>query len=211
MARKKGGTRRKAGTKSRHTRHGVAFPRPFTVRRSAVQGRGGFALRWIDKGERIVEYVGERISHEEADARYDDEDGTRHHTFLFTVDDDTVIDAAVDGNEARFINHSCDPNCEAVDRRGRIFIEALRDIAPGEEVFYDYNFELDEPVTPKLRKRYPCHCGAAHCRGTILVTDAESRDGRGKGSGKKKKKKKKKKDKGGKKQAGKKGGKKKKQ
>lgn len=172
MAKRKGdtGKSKKGGDrKKKRGRHGVAFPRPFTVRESDVQGLGGFAIRWIRAGERIVEYVGERISHEVADARYDDEAGERHHTFLFTVDDDTVIDAAVDGNEARFINHSCEPNCEAVDYRGRIFIEALRDIAPGEELFYDYNFELDEPITDELRKRYPCHCGAPGCRGTILV------------------------------------------
>jgi hypothetical protein len=186
---KKGGDKKKK--RKKRGRHGVAFPRPFTVRESDVQGLGGFALRWIRPGERIVEYVGERISHEEADVRYDDNDGERHHTFLFTVDDDTVIDAAVDGNEARFINHSCDPNCEAVDYGGRIFIEALRDIAPGEELFYDYNFELDEPITPELRERYPCRCGAPTCRGTILVeTEPEAK--------KKKKKKRKKKKKGGK-------------
>lgn len=187
---------RGARKKKKRGSGGVAFPRPFTVRESDIQGLGGFALRWIRAGERIVEYVGERISHDVADARYDDEDAKRHHTFLFTVDDDTVIDAAVDGNEARFINHSCDPNCEAVDYRGRIFIEALRDIAPGEELFYDYNFELDEPITPELKKRYPCHCGADNCRGTILVEDPES------GGGGKKKKKKKKKKKSGKKKGG---------
>jgi hypothetical protein len=145
------------------------------VRRSRVQGRGGFALRWISKGERIVEYVGERISPAEADARYDDDAGPRHHTFLFSVDEDTVIDAAVNGNEARYINHSCDPNCEAVDHRGRIYIEAIRDIAPGEELFYDYNFELDEPITRAMLRRYPCRCGTAACRGTILGLKEEQR------------------------------------
>jgi hypothetical protein len=164
----------KAAKPHRRRRDGVAFPRPFTVRRSRVQGRGGFALRWIAKGERIVEYTGERIPPDVADARYDDDAGRRHHTFLFSVDETTVIDAAVDGNEARFINHSCDPNCEAVDHRGRIFIEALRDIAPGEELAYDYNFELDEPITPALLRRYPCRCGAEGCRGTILVLKGEA-------------------------------------
>lgn len=147
---------------------GVMMPRPFTVRQSKIQGRGGFAWRWIPAGTRIIEYVGERISTDEADTRYDDDSMDRHHTFLFSVDDDTVIDAGVGGNEARFINHSCDPNCEAVDDDGRIFIEALRDIAPGEELFYDYGYELDEPLTPELKAQYPCHCGAPHCRGTIL-------------------------------------------
>jgi len=147
-------------------------PRPFTVKRSRIQGSGGFAWRWIPAGTRIIEYKGERISTDEADSRYDDDTMRRHHTFLFSVDEDTVIDAAVGGNEARFINHSCDPNCEAVDDGGRIFIEALRDIAPGEELYYDYGYELDEPLTDELREKYPCRCGAPNCRGTILAIDA---------------------------------------
>jgi uncharacterized protein len=147
---------------------GVARPRPFTVRESTVQGRGAFAWRWIPTGTRIIEYIGDRISPDEADLRYDDEHMRRHHTFLFAVDDDTVIDAGIGGNEARFINHSCEPNCEAVDYDGRIFIEALRDIPPGEELFYDYAYELDEKITPSLKKRYPCRCGSPRCRGTIL-------------------------------------------
>ena len=92
----------------------------------------------------------------------------RHHTFLFAIDEDTVIDAARKGNVTKYINHSCDPNCEAVDYDGRIFIEALRDIAPGEELFYDYAYDLDEPLTRSLKKKYPCYCGSANCRGTIL-------------------------------------------
>lgn len=149
---------------------GVILPRPFTIRRSKIQGNGAFATRWIDQGSRIIEYVGERISADEADERYDDDEMGRHHTFLFSVDEDTVIDAAVGGNEARFINHCCDPNCEAVDDDGRIFIEALRDIAPGEELFYDYGYELgNDKLTPGLKKIYPCHCGSPNCRGTILA------------------------------------------
>lgn len=148
---------------------GVAFPRPFTIRASSIQGRGAFAIRWIPAGTRIIEYVGERITPDEADERYDDDTMSRHHTFLFAVDDNTVIDAGVRGNAARFINHSCEPNCEAVDYGGRIFIEALRDIAPGEELFYDYAYELDEPLTPALKRKYPCYCGAENCRGTILA------------------------------------------
>ena len=150
---------------------GVAFPRPFTIRQSTIQGKGAFALRWIPAGTRIIEYLGDRITPEEADARYDDDSMERHHTFLFAVDDKTVIDAGVRGNVARFINHSCEPNCEAVDYGGRIFIEALRDIAPGEELFYDYAYELDEPLTQALKRMYPCHCGAATCRGTILAVN----------------------------------------
>jgi SET domain-containing protein len=104
----------------------------------------------------------------EADARYP-EDGGRHHTFLFAIDDGIVIDAAVDGNEARFINHSCDPNCDALVERERIWIETIRDIDPGEELAYDYAYELEERHTPAAKRRYPCSCGAEKCRGTILA------------------------------------------
>jgi uncharacterized protein len=80
-----------------------------------------------------------------------------------------VIDAAVDGNEARFINHSCAPNCDAVIDDGRIWIETIRDVEPGEELAYDYAYVLEERHSPKAKRRFPCHCGAATCRGTILA------------------------------------------
>ena len=107
-------------------------PLPFELRESPIQGRGAFATRRIRKGSRIIEYTGERITQDQADERYDDEAMSRHHTFLFTLDEDTVIDAAVDGNEARFINHSCDPNCQALIEDKKIFIYALKDISPGD-------------------------------------------------------------------------------
>lgn len=144
--------------------------RPFIVRRSDIHGRGAFATEWIDKGTRLIEYTGERIPEEEADARYDDEDDSRpHHTFLFSLDDGTVVDATYGGNAARWINHSCEPNCEAVIEDDRIFIDAIRDIAPGEELFYDYAFVLDERHTAAVKARYPCYCGTSSCRGTILA------------------------------------------
>ncbi len=146
----------------------VADPQPFVVRRSAIQGRGCFATRDIRKGERIAEYEGERITWKEADRRYDDEGMRRHHTFLFAVTSRTVIDGARQGSDARFINHSCDPNCEAVDDRGRIFIEAVRNIAAGEELFYDYAYARDETTTEEDERLYLCKCGTAKCRGTIL-------------------------------------------
>lgn len=146
----------------------VAMPQPFVVRRSSIQGRGGFATRDIRKGERIVEYVGERISWKQADERYDDEGMRRHHTFLFAVTSRTVIDGAVDGNDSRFINHACDPNCEAVDDKGRIFIEAIRPIAAGEELFYDYAYARDETTTADDEAHYVCKCGSPKCRGSIL-------------------------------------------
>jgi SET domain-containing protein len=142
---------------------------PFEIRGSAIQGRGGFATRRIAKGERIAEYVGERISWKEADRRYDDEGMKRHHTFLFSVTSRTVIDAAVGGNDSRFINHSCDPNCEAVDEKGRIFIEAIKNIPKGTELTYDYAFERDESTAEEDEKLYACRCGSRNCRGTILA------------------------------------------
>jgi SET domain-containing protein len=141
--------------------------RRVSVRRSAIQGRGVFALRPIRKGARVIEYVGERISHREADRRHTT-DGWASHTMLFIVDRKTVIDATWQGNSARWINHSCRPNCEAVDDAGRIYIEAIRAIRTGEELTYDYNLLLDEPHTPAAKKAHPCHCGATQCRGTLL-------------------------------------------
>jgi SET domain-containing protein len=148
---------------------------PFTVRRSRIAGRGAFATRAIRRGERIIEYVGERISHAVADARYDDAVATRHHTFLFSVSRRTVIDAAVGGNDARFINHSCEPNCEAVIHRGRVFVVAIKPVAAGEELFYDYAYERDGSETPEDERRYACHCGARRCRGTILAPTKPAR------------------------------------
>jgi len=142
---------------------------PYEIRKSRIQGRGAFATRRIRAGTRIVEYVGERITREEADARYDDESMARHHTFLFAVDDDTVIDAAHGGNSARFINHSCDPNCEAVIEDGRVFIEAVKNIQPGAELTYDYAYERNDDHDEESERLYACHCGAPTCRGTILA------------------------------------------
>ena len=142
----------------------------FEIRTSAIQGRGAFATRDIRKGDVIGEYKGERISSREADRRYPEKDGVRHHTFLFETDDGSVIDATRRGNAAKYINHSCEPNCEAVeDDDGRIWIHALKNIGKGKELLYDYHFILDEPHTPAAKRRYPCLCGARTCRGTILA------------------------------------------
>src|SRR5438477_7061743 len=115
-------------------------PLPFEIRASPMQGMGAFATRQIPGGVRLIEYAGERLTPAEADARYPDVAGERHHTFLFAIDDEVVIDAAVNGNEARFINHSCDPNCDAVIDDGRIWIETIRDVDVGEELAYDYAY-----------------------------------------------------------------------
>jgi SET domain-containing protein len=142
---------------------------PFRVQRSAIHGTGVFATRRIPKGTRIVEYVGERVSHAEANRRYLDKDLHDNHTFLFTIDSRVVIDAAVGGNDARFINHCCDPNCETVLDKRRVFIEAVRDIEPGDELVYDYMIRHEPGDPPNIEEIFACHCGAAGCRGTMLL------------------------------------------
>lgn len=142
---------------------------PFEIRESPIQGLGAFATRRIRAGTRLIEYAGERLTPAQADARYPDVPGERHHTFLFAIDDEWVIDAAVGGNEARWINHSCDPNCDAVVDDGRIWIETSRDVRRGEELAYDYRMVLEERHTPAAKKLYPCNCGTSKCRGTMLA------------------------------------------
>ena len=147
----------------------------FEVRNSRVHGSGVFALRRIRKGTRVVEYLGDRVSHKVANARYEDKDPRDGHTFLFTVDSKTVIDAGVAGNDARFINHGCDPNCEAVDIDKRIFIESVRTIQPGEELAYDYGIQRDEDDPPDVDEVFACRCGAASCRGSMLEPKKQKR------------------------------------
>ena len=141
---------------------------PVVVRRSRLQGKGVFAARPVASGERIIEYTGRLIPNDEAEAGTDDEGMRRHHTFLFGVDDEYTIDGGDGGNEARFINHSCDPNCESVTVGRRVYIHAVRDIAEGEELTYDYWYTTDEGYTLEdLRRIYPCRCKAENCRGTL--------------------------------------------
>ena len=145
------------------------------ARLSPIHGNGVFATETIKKGERIVRYKGKLRTHAEVDEEYgdDDEDG---HTFLFTLNDDYVIDANYDGNDARWINHSCDPNCEAVIeedeggdcRKDKVFIEAIRKIKPGEELAYNYGITLSEPHTAHLKTVWECRCGSPKCTGTML-------------------------------------------
>ena len=138
------------------------------VRRSKVHGMGAFAIGPISKGMRLIEYLGERVTHKEADRRYEDKDANDNHTFLFIVDSRTVIDAGAEGNDARFFNHSCDPNCESVIEDGRVYIEALRDAQPGDELTYDYQIQREAEDPPDIDEIFACRCGAPHCRGTML-------------------------------------------
>ncbi|MEY3975265.1 MAG: hypothetical protein RLZZ33_320 [Pseudomonadota bacterium] len=138
------------------------------VRNSKIHGKGIFAAKRIPKGTRIIEYIGERISHQEADARYADHDPNDNHTFLFIVDRKTVIDGGRKGNAARYINHSCDGNCESAIAERRVFIDAVRDIPKGEELGYDYEIGRDKNDPPNVDEIYACRCGSPKCRGTML-------------------------------------------
>ena len=143
--------------------------RPFAVRSSGIHGSGVFATDRIPKGTRLIEYTGEMITWRVADRRYADDGTNGFHTFLFDIDGKKVIDAAVGGNAARWINHSCAPNCQAVGEDDRIFIDTLRTIKPEEELVYDYGFVFQERHTPELKARYRCLCGAKACRGTMVA------------------------------------------
>ncbi len=150
-------------------------PKKIEARLSDIHGNGVFAADALAKGERVVRYKGVLRTHEDVDAEYGDvdEDG---HTFLFTLNDDYVIDANVDGNIARWINHSCAPNCEAVveenqngkRHKDKVFIEATRAIRVGEELTYNYGITLAERQTPALKKLWGCRCGSKTCTGTML-------------------------------------------
>ena len=151
------------------------MPRRIVARRSPIHGHGVFALIPIRAGERIIRYRGCLMTHIEADERYGDnvESG---HTFLFTLNDEYLIDANYQGNSARWINHSCAPNCQSLlwehaggDRRkDQVVIEAIKDIKPGEELTYDYGICLDVRHTKRLKKLWACCCGAPGCTGTLL-------------------------------------------
>jgi SET domain-containing protein len=147
---------------------GVARKTTIRVRRSRLHGRGVFALRLIRKGTRIIEYLGDRVSHREADQRYLHKPADDAHTFLFTVDRATVIDGGAGGNAARFINHCCEPNCESRIEERRVFIDAIRTIRPGDELTYDYQIGRDSDDPPGVDDVFACRCGAGGCRGTML-------------------------------------------
>ncbi len=145
------------------------------VRRSGIHGKGVYATQDLSAEDTLIEYVGEIISWEEAQARHPHDPSNPNHTFYFHVDDTRVIDALFGGNSSRWINHACDPNCEAEERDGRIYIKALRDISAGEELNYDYGLIIDARYTAKLKAQYPCWCGTPTCRGTLLAPKGKRR------------------------------------
>jgi SET domain-containing protein len=151
------------------------MPRRISRRQSPIHGSGVFAVSDIPKGATIIEYRGRRLTHAEADRRYGNEVDTGH-TFLFTLNEEYLIDGGDGGNVARWINHSCAPNCQAWvvehasgdPRRDRVVIESRRRIQAGEELTYDYGITLEERQTPELKRIWACHCGAPRCTGTLL-------------------------------------------
>lgn len=149
--------------------------RRIQTRRSGVHGKGVFAVQDIAEGEAIIEYIGEVISWDEAQARHPHDPQDPNHTFYFSLDNGNVIDALHGGNSSRWINHSCDGNCEADEVEDRVYIKALRNIRAGEELNYDYGLMLDERYTPKLKAEYACWCGAKDCRGTLLAPKRRAR------------------------------------
>jgi SET domain-containing protein len=151
------------------TKRNARPARAYVVRRSRIHGRGVFAARTIRKGSDIIEYRGRRISMDEADNLPDSDPDNPFHTFLFELNDGRVIDAGVRGNAARWINHSCQPNCVPYeDDDGRVFIEAKRTIRAGEELSYDYRLNVPGRRTARMLADYACRCGAPRCRGTML-------------------------------------------
>jgi SET domain-containing protein len=136
---------------------------------SRVHGKGVFATRHMAAGERVIEYVGEVITMAEALRRHPHDPLQPDHTFYFHMDDGRVIDAHVGGNDSKWINHSCRPNCEPTLVKGRVFIQTRRPVFRGEELTFDYSLFSDEPMTEALRARYACRCGAKKCRGTMLA------------------------------------------
>ena len=151
------------------------MPRRYIARRSPIHGNGVFASAPIAKGEEIIEYKGKLLTPAETDELYGD-GGESGHTFLFTLNDDYIIDANQQGNTARWINHSCAPNCRALveesasgnPRKDKVVIEAMRAIKCGEELTYDYGIVLDVPHTARLKKLWKCLCGSPQCTGTLL-------------------------------------------
>jgi SET domain-containing protein len=149
--------------------------RRIQVRKSGVHGKGVFAVQDIEKGDTVIEYVGEIISAQEAEDRHPHDPQDPNHTFYFQIDEDRVIDALHGGNSARWINHCCSPNCKPEVIDGRVFIKAKKSIPAGSELNYDYGLIIDEPITKELIAQYPCWCGSPKCRQTLLAQKPASR------------------------------------
>jgi uncharacterized protein len=132
----------------------------YEVKPSGIHGMGIFARAAIPAETRILEYVGERISKKESLRRRKE-----NNFFVFTVTNKFDIDGAVDWNPARFINHSCAPNCEARMEEERIWIYAVRELRAGEELTFNYGYDLQD------YEEHPCRCGAPECLGFMVAEE----------------------------------------
>jgi hypothetical protein len=143
------------------------------TRSSAIHGVGLFAARDLVEPQALIEYRGQIIGWDEAVARYESQSDSDHEgrglTYFFDRGDGTVIDGARAGNAAQFINHGCDPNCEAVAHGMRIWVHTTVVIAAGTELLLDYALQVDDPDDPEVRELYTCHCNSAGCRRTMLA------------------------------------------
>ena len=147
------------------------------VRSSDIHGKGVFVAKPIKKGTPIIEYKGKRISWKEAERIHPHDPKQPNHTFYFSLDDGRVIDANQGGNAARWINHSCKPNCETEEElyagKARVFILAKRDLKVGQELFYDYSLDVEGRITKAMKRDYACRCGAKKCRGSMLAVQTK--------------------------------------
>src|SRR5262245_46435280 len=142
---------------SRYTRRHPLVKIRVRVGPSRIAGQGLFAAQDIKQGTKVIRYIGEKISHEESERRL-----AAGNAYIFGLDERSAIDGSTRKNTARYITHSCDPNCQTEQFGRIIWIVAMRDIQTGEELTYNYGCELnDEPPES-------CHCGAQHCCGYIL-------------------------------------------
>ncbi|MFM0175631.1 SET domain-containing protein-lysine N-methyltransferase [Paraburkholderia sediminicola] len=141
------------------------------VRRSPIHGKGVFAMHALEAAEPVLEYRGEITTWRNALRRHRRE-GVAGHTFLFGLSDGRVIDGSRGGNSARWLNHACTPNCETIEDDGRIFIQTLRPIDAGEELFIDYLLAVDDPEDEEGRGQYACACTAPDCRRSMLAVAA---------------------------------------
>jgi SET domain-containing protein len=142
------------------TTHGHPEHHLITFEKSNIHGMGGFARVDIRRGKRIIEYIGRKLSKAEGQAELQ-----QQNVYIFTLDDEHDIDGSVSWNLARFLNHSCDPNCEAEIVRGRIWIFARRHIKAGEELTYNYSHGLEG------YEERPCQCGAHNCVGYMVAEE----------------------------------------
>ncbi len=145
------------------------------VRDSGIHGKGVYAVRPIQAGERVLEYKGEIITWEEALERHPHDPEQPNHTFTSTSTTATSSTASTKATRPSGSTTACEPNLEAEQVGNRVFLDALRDIAPGEELFFDYGLVIDARMTPKLKKEYACWCGAPTCRGTMLAPKERKR------------------------------------